>query len=167
MSLALNVVEEIESFSYPQKSRNRYVYKLQRDLYYNVQAQNLNYQIRYSNHRLMKTTILMKIVSILHETVNDAAAPSYTFGDEEVVDDEPVGTPFSDPDSEPLPELLPVPEPLLPESFPDSEALLELFPESLLPEFPSVPELVLPALLLEFPPFPDSLLPEFSDPPLL
>ena len=48
----------------------------------------------------MKTTILMKNVSILHETVCDAAAPSYTFGDEEGVD-EPVGSPVSDPVFEP------------------------------------------------------------------
>ena len=56
-------------------------------------------------HRLMKITILMKNVIILHEAVCDAAAPSYTVGEEEGEDDEVNGAPLSDAASEPLPEL--------------------------------------------------------------
>lgn len=46
----------------------------------------------------MKTTMLMNNVSILHDTVCDTAAPSYTVGDELGADDEPVGALLADPD---------------------------------------------------------------------
>lgn len=50
----------------------------------------------------MKTTMLIKNESILHETVCDtAAAPSYTVGDEFGADDEPVGALLADPDPGP------------------------------------------------------------------
>lgn len=117
------------------------------------------------NHRLMKITILMKNVIILHEAVCDAAAPSYTVGEEEG-DDEVNGAPLSDAASEPLPEL----------SDPDPPGLA-LFPEALLPELPPLPEPLLPEsppfpepLLLALPPFPEAMLlgsPPFPDPWLL
>lgn len=88
----------------------------------------------------MKITILMKNVIILHEAVCDAAAPSYTVGEEEGEDDEVNGAPLSDAASEPLPEL----------SDPDPPGLA-LFPEPLLLALPPFPE----AMLLGSPPFPD------------
>lgn len=102
------------------------------------------------NHRLIKITILMKNVIILHEAVCDAAAPSYTVGEGEGEDDEVNGAPLSDAASEPLPEL----------SDPDPPGLA-LFPEALLPELPPFPE----AMLLGSPPFPDPWL--LGSPPLL
>jgi hypothetical protein len=49
----------------------------------------------------MKTTMLIKNESILHETACDTAAPSYTVGDEFGADDEPVGALLADPDPGP------------------------------------------------------------------
>lgn len=49
----------------------------------------------------MKTTMLIKNESILHDTVCDMAAPSYTLGDEFGADEEPVDVLLADPDPGP------------------------------------------------------------------